>query len=640
MLKNVTGYLGLLFLFISYKGFAQSNQNKEQNQQTMKGSVDQLKKDFQGLKDAFKKKDKKDSTGAAQEVTVVAAASIKPLSDIQFAAGNNHVLLIKEGVLYGWGDNSEGQLGLGNKSIEYGPRQIVPGNDWWQVDAASLHSLGIKKDGSLWAWGWGNNHEMGLGQANSRALVPTRVGNQHDWAHISTAMSNTVAIKQNGTLWVWGSNVSAGLGVGATANSAVYLPTQVGKDSTWTDAIAVQHVILAIKKDGSLWSWGRKGYTDVRGYPATGDVTTAPQQVGTDKDWKKLYVHRYHGDAAAIGEKLDGTLWAWGNNKAGKLGLGDDQARQIPVPLKLKGGWIDFAIARDYAIAIAADGSLWHSGNFLQWTGQKVEDPTGSKQFQKMKFTGKWVGVRFTQQSGIVLLDAKGDMYAYGINGRGEMGSGAKGGSWLPVKVSLPVAVTALPNNQHPAESNASIGSTTQKNDVALNPVAEKIFAKVKSRLNNADKNALTNASNFVLAKSNPKLFTLKDQPIGEEHPFEITAFPIDLNQDGQEEVMLLWGNTYYLGMVGVGSKIFAKNKTGNFESILDTQGFANIMQSKLSGYPDLFVDVPSPQNKYPVYKWGSKGYQLHQTVTGTDALWKSLTNMEKASKAYQDGLR
>jgi alpha-tubulin suppressor-like RCC1 family protein len=438
MLRNVTACLGFLFLLLPWQVFAQSNQNKEQSQQNMKGSVDQLKKDFQGLKDAFKKKDKKDSSGPAPEIEAEAGANIKPLTDIQLAVGNNHVLLLKEGVLYGWGDNSEGQLGLGNKSIEYGPKQIVPGNDWLMIDAAALHSLGIKKDGTLWAWGWGNNHEMGLGQANSRALVPTRVGNQNDWKHISTAMSNTVAIKQNGTLWVWGSNVSEGLGVGRTTNSAVYVPTQVGRDTTWADAIAVQHVILAIKKDGSLWSWGRKGYTDVRGYAASSDVTTALQQVGTDKDWKKLYVHRYHGDATAIGEKQDGTLWAWGNNKAGKLGLGDEQARQTPVPLKLKGGWIDFAIARDYAMAIAADGSLWHSGNFLKWTGPKVGDPTGSKQFQKMKFSGKWTAVKFTQQSGVVLLDAKGDVYAYGINGRGEMGSGAKGGSWIPVKVSLP----------------------------------------------------------------------------------------------------------------------------------------------------------------------------------------------------------
>ncbi|HSK14414.1 MAG TPA: hypothetical protein VK907_14435, partial [Phnomibacter sp.] len=504
------------------------------------------------LKDLFKKKEKGDTAQPA--ATKAAPAGMVALPEnLVVATGNGHVLALKDGVLYGWGDNTEGQLGVGTKTIEYGAVQITPGNDWLLVSAAAMHSLGIKKDGSLWAWGWGNNHELGLGQANSRALAPTRVGNANDWRHVSTAMNNTVAIKKNGTLWVWGNNVGAALGVGATPNSAVYVPTQVGRDTTWADAVAIEHVILAIKKDGSLWSWGRKGYSDVRGYAATTDVTTAPTRIGTDTDWKKLYVHRYHGNASAIGVKQNGALWTWGNNASGKLGLGDEAARQTPVPLKLPNPVIAFALGRSYAIAVAGDGSLWHSGNYLQWADVKAGEQNKSTRFERMKLGGQWTGVHMMQQSGVVLTDTEGNIFTYGINARGEMGTGTKGGSWTPQKVLLPAPV-AKENNAPvtaAATTQAPLSTTDAADATKLNAVATKLFANVKSKLSNADKNAMADLSGFVIARSNPKQFTVKGQPANEEFPFDIILYPVDLNNDGKEEMVLQWGNTFWCGGAG-----------------------------------------------------------------------------------------
>ncbi|HSK13156.1 MAG TPA: hypothetical protein VK907_08060, partial [Phnomibacter sp.] len=67
-------------------------------------------------------------------------------------------------------------------------------------------------------------------------------------------------------------------------------------------------------------------------------------------------------------------------------------------------------------------------------------------------------------------------------------------------------------------------------------------------------------------------------------------------------------------------------------------QGFLYLMTNKTLGYPDLYIDIPSPTNKYPVCKWSGKEYKMVQSVTGSDALWKTLTSMEDASKKYQSG--
>ncbi|HMO63050.1 MAG TPA: hypothetical protein PKC39_08880 [Ferruginibacter sp.] len=356
---------------------------------------------------------------------------------VEIATGNYHVLAIKNGTLYGWGDNTQGQVGIGTKSVEYAPVQIGAAGEWKQVAAAAMHSLAIKKDGSLWAWGWGNNHELGLGQAKSESLVPARVGKDTNWAMVSTAFYNTVAIKTDGSLWVWGSNVQAGLGVGVTPNSAVYVPTRVGKDNDWLTAVAVQHITLAIKKNGTLWAWGRKGGSDVRGFETMEAVTTAPTQVGTATDWKQLFVHRQHGRAAVIAIKQDGSICAWGHNRSGKLGFGDEQYRPSPTVLQLKGEWQSFAIADDYTLAVSADGSLWHSGSYLQWAETKMGDKNGSLIFQRTKITGKWKSAYFIQMSGVILVSENGDVYGYGINARGELGNGTKKGSWKPGLIRL-----------------------------------------------------------------------------------------------------------------------------------------------------------------------------------------------------------
>jgi alpha-tubulin suppressor-like RCC1 family protein len=217
----------------------------------------------------------------------------------------------------------------------------------------------------------------------------------------------------------------------------VYVPARVGKDNDWLTAIAMQHIIFAIKKNGTLWVWGRKGGSDIRGFQTSTDVTTTPTQVGTDTNWKHLFVQKQHQRAAIIGIKQDGSLWAWGQNRSGKLGIGDEDYRQLPTPLKLNGQWQSFAIADEYSIAVNADGSLWHSGNFLKWTDAKAGDITKSNIFQKTKLPGKWRSVHFMQMSGVVLVDDKGDVYTYGINGRGELGQGIKTSSWKPGLVKL-----------------------------------------------------------------------------------------------------------------------------------------------------------------------------------------------------------
>ena len=93
---------------------------------------------------------------------------------------------------------------------------------------------------------------------------------------------------------------------------------------------------FGIKDDGTLWAWGRGTYGQL-GFPGAAD-RSSPTQVGTDTTWSYVVGRGILGGAAAL--KTDGTLWVWGSNSYGALGLnqyasspGAGEARSSPTQL-------------------------------------------------------------------------------------------------------------------------------------------------------------------------------------------------------------------------------------------------------------------------------------------------------------------
>lgn len=228
-----------------------------------------------------------------------------------------------DGTLWLWGNNSFGQLGDGTVVYRSSPVQIGALTNWAKV-SASIVSAAIKTDGTLWTWGFNGWGSLGTGDKVYRSS-PVQVGALTNWYSVSSA-PNVAAVKTDGTLWGWGLNSSDG-GVGDNTRVNKSSPVQVGALTNWKIAVAGSQNTLALKTDGTLWSWGYNG----QGQLGQNDIVSrsSPVQIGSLTDWAS--VTRGSGSQAFSAIKADGTLWAWGLNSNGQLGDGTTISRSSPV---------------------------------------------------------------------------------------------------------------------------------------------------------------------------------------------------------------------------------------------------------------------------------------------------------------------
>tara|TARA_R110002020_G_scaffold473418_1_gene702630 strand:+ start:611 stop:1792 length:1182 start_codon:yes stop_codon:yes gene_type:complete len=258
-------------------------------------------------------------------------------------AGSSGQALSGDG-LWVWGKNNEGQLGLGDTTNRSSPTQLGEDTDWERVSTNVSRNMGcVKEDGTLWTWGHNQYGQLGHGNTTNLSS-PVQVGSDTNWHSIYSfggGGSTMLALKTTGAIYTCGSNSGGQLGQGASSNLSSF--TQVGSLTNWLNSnydddtyadgypatVAAGNLSWwAIKSDNTLWSCGFNNF----GQLGLGDTTnrSSPTQVGSLTDWAYLPVGAGEGNGCCA-VKTDGTLWSWGNNSAGQLGVGDTTKRSSPV---------------------------------------------------------------------------------------------------------------------------------------------------------------------------------------------------------------------------------------------------------------------------------------------------------------------
>ena len=288
--------------------------------------------------------------------------------------------LLEDGTVVAWGPNAEGQLGNGplGANGELGrypkpsvtPVRVTGLNDVIQIAAGARHAVALRQDGTVWAWGSRDDGAIGDGPPKTLrpvpAIGPTQVSGLQGITQIAAARMHNLALKADGKVMAWGLNHDGQLGTGTRANA--WTPVEVsGLDRVVAIAAGVASAAGngfsgAVRDDGSVWLWG-SGTSGVMG---NGTQNPAPDDPG-GRNLVPLQVKGLSnvkslslgfGHAAAL--LRDGTLRMWGFDGYGQIGVGTAGSYYLtPVPVKGITNVASVYLGSMRSFAVRADGSLW-----------------------------------------------------------------------------------------------------------------------------------------------------------------------------------------------------------------------------------------------------------------------------------------
>jgi alpha-tubulin suppressor-like RCC1 family protein len=361
------------------------------------------------------------TTGDAYTVTVAAVNSFG--LGVSSAASNSVTPV--ESQLWSWGSNTYGQLGLGFALLagrRSSPTQVGADTNWSGVSAGRVlngHVLALKNTGTLWSWGYGGSGRLGHNNTTSLS-TPVQIGSLTGWSQISAGGYWSMAIKTDGTLWSWGENSYYGR-LGLDDTTARSSPVQVGGLTNWSKVAAGNFHTLAIKTDGTMWAWGSntKGELGIGSAAGSGSNSRrrSPVQIGSLTTWSQISA----GVQFSMAIQTGGTLWAWGNPSGGRTGLGDLVYRSSPTQVGALTNWLNVVAGDLHCVAVKTDGTLWTWGTGSQGRLGIDETDNRSSPVQVGALTG-WSSKLAASYQSTFAIKTDGTFWVWGSSDQGQLG--------------------------------------------------------------------------------------------------------------------------------------------------------------------------------------------------------------------------
>ena len=363
---------------------------------------------------------------------------------VSVAGGTYHsAAVLSDGTVWCWGWNANGQLGNNSTTNSDTPVQATATgfSDAVAVGAGTYHTLALKGDDqTVWGWGYGGNGQLGVG-TGAQYNAPVQMENVSGAACIAAREQHSLVMDANGAVWGLGYSPNGELGEagnGGTTwrSSPVSISGLNGVQTVASGSNAT--VSYALKKDGSVWGWGDNSNHGVS--PYSGHVVAVPQPVdatGIQPVGSTRVVAIKAGAYHTLALKNDNSLWAWGSNGYGQLGV--DTTFGTDTPQSVLSDVKSVAAGYGHSLALTQGGMVYawgwnNNGQVGSGTGGWGVLPTAISGFPAGHSV---VAVAAGTYHSLAVLD-NGAVYAWGAGWAGQLGNGGTSDSAVPVLVSTP----------------------------------------------------------------------------------------------------------------------------------------------------------------------------------------------------------
>lgn len=299
-------------------------------------------------------------------------------------------------------------------------------------------SIGLKADGTVWTWA--NNY------SNNR-FFPIQVQGLSDVSAVAAGDSHYLVLKADGTVWSWGNNAQGQLGYNT------YLKPQnnplpiLGLNNVIAIAAAGNRS-LALKNDGTVWSWG--GYNSF--YDKDAAQNSVPTEIQGLSDIKAIRMSTGH----SLALQASGSVWSWDDLTALQYTVGHTADQTQPLQIKNLTDISSISVSSDHSLALTKDGLVWawgrnSSGQLGDGTKVDKVDPV---QISNLKDVSQIsAGPNFS-----VALKTDGSVWSWGTNSMGQLGDGTYNERLQPVQALTyvpPMVVSTEINDDpnHPGDS-------------------------------------------------------------------------------------------------------------------------------------------------------------------------------------------